>query len=823
MDDPAVKRKVILYPETRDLSYDDVKEAVEGVTGRVRGANPLGNGGWLLRMSNATEAIEVLQAAKKGKILIGGKRVSAQRPSQGQATDANRTPLGGASAAQQGRSGPFKKDRDNKRQRACTVVVAHVSPQVKDAVRRVKAEAAKVGEVKSVRGPLTQAEISEEEVSLSQIEGKKVGPGAASPGIILVEYGAVSHAFAAVKALHGSKVKGLPRPLWCRQLGGEGAKIKYWRIIVRNLPFKVDEAELRRHMGLKGELFVWDAHIPKGSDGRVRGFGFVGYICRSDAERAIKKLNGTKLLGRVIVLDWTVGKKEFQEGAKAKEPPAAEEGSDLEVFDDAGVEGETGSDDDDDEEEGDKEAETEGDAEGNPEEEAAMMQRIISSFQANSREEGQKGSRGEVAATTPGQRPQAQPKTKEEEEEAIGRTVFVSHVPLSAYKMDLQRVMEAFGQVSSCRMVMDKQTRKFSGKAFVEYAKAAGARRAAQAHADAKAGKREKLSVNGHLMNVYSALNRNGIQDLSDQIKKKTNRPDKRNLYLADEGYIDPQSGAGQGMSEGDQKARERSHSEKLEKLKNPNMFVSTTRLMIRNLPSDMTKGQLRALCVKAIRERATKARPKVTQCKIMYHENPNTKVLKSSERGFIEFTDHEHAICCLRMLNNNPNTFKRNRRPIVEFAIENTLALQKQRQRREREKAAAAEKKAEAKTKGGKREKRGSKEETEPDAEGGAKKKKRRKEGKGNGEAEDRPGGKDGGKRDKKSKLKPKPKGGEGATEKAGKRRQKRDTALEDQVKDEVKKRSRAKKAKKAEKVDKLDSLIEDYQAKYFNSELNL
>jgi len=70
---------------------------------------------------------------------------------------------------------------------------------------------------------------------------------------------------------------------------------------------------------------------------------------------------------------------------------------------------------------------------------------------------------------------------------------------------------------------------------------------------------------------------------------------------------------------------------------------------------------------------------------------------------------------------------------------------------------------------------------------------------------------------------LKPKPKGGEGATEKAGKKRQKRDTALEDQVKDEVKKRSRAKKAKKAEKVDKLDSLIEDYQAKYFNSELNL
>ncbi len=30
----------------------------------------------------------------------------------------------------------------------------------------------------------------------------------------------------------------------------------------------------------------------------------------------------------------------------------------------------------------------------------------------------------------------------------------------------------------------------------------------------------------------------------------------------------------------------------------------------------------------------------------------------KSRGRGFIEFTEHEHALCALRQLNNNPTTF---------------------------------------------------------------------------------------------------------------------------------------------------------------------
>ena len=45
---------------------------------------------------------------------------------------------------------------------------------------------------------------------------------------------------------------------------------------------------------------------------------------------------------------------------------------------------------------------------------------------------------------------------------------------------------------------------------------------------------------------------------------------------------------------------------------------------------------------------------------------------------GFIEFTEHEHALTALRALNNNPNAFSRARRPIVEFSIEDARAVRK-------------------------------------------------------------------------------------------------------------------------------------------------
>lgn len=56
----------------------------------------------------------------------------------------------------------------------------------------------------------------------------------------------------------------------------------------------------------------------------------------------------------------------------------------------------------------------------------------------------------------------------------------------------------------------------------------------------------------------------------------------------------------------------------------------------------------------------------------------------RSKGIAFVQFTEHQHAIVALRELNNNPSVFHPDRRPIVEFAIEDVkkLAIRERRQR---------------------------------------------------------------------------------------------------------------------------------------------
>lgn len=55
----------------------------------------------------------------------------------------------------------------------------------------------------------------------------------------------------------------------------------------------------------------------------------------------------------------------------------------------------------------------------------------------------------------------------------------------------------------------------------------------------------------------------------------------------------------------------------------------------------------------------------------------------RSKGFGFAEFSTHEDALETLRAMNNNPEVFGPDRRPIVEFAIENSLILKRQEQRK--------------------------------------------------------------------------------------------------------------------------------------------
>lgn len=71
------------------------------------------------------------------------------------------------------------------------------------------------------------------------------------------------------------------------------------RLYVGNLPYAMDEAELRTIFGRYGA--ITDATVVKDREsGRSKGFGFVEFANGSDGERAIQGVNGSDCSGRTL-------------------------------------------------------------------------------------------------------------------------------------------------------------------------------------------------------------------------------------------------------------------------------------------------------------------------------------------------------------------------------------------------------------------------------------------------------------------------------------------------------------------------------------------
>ena len=59
------------------------------------------------------------------------------------------------------------------------------------------------------------------------------------------------------------------------------------------------------------------------------------------------------------------------------------------------------------------------------------------------------------------------------------------------------------------------------------------------------------------------------------------------------------------------------------------------------------------------------------------------TGIQKHKGIGFVEFNTHEEAMTALRAMNNNPEVFSKQKRPIVEFAVEDARAVKKLEKRK--------------------------------------------------------------------------------------------------------------------------------------------
>ena len=193
---------------------------------------------------------------------------------------------------------------------------------------------------------------------------------------------------------------------------------RLFRLVIRNLPFGIKEAAVRSAFETFGTLE--EVHLPlkAGRDGKMqtRGFGFLQFSTRAEAKKALDEGNGLQLLGRPVAVDWAVAKEIYQEMVPPKKGEEAKDGKE-------GVEGK-------------KRKKDEGD---------------------------------DPAAEKKGKRDTGVASTSGDKDDELGRTVFIRNIPLEAEEHEVRAVMNRFGKMVFCKLVIDKVTGKHKGTAFCQF------------------------------------------------------------------------------------------------------------------------------------------------------------------------------------------------------------------------------------------------------------------------------------------------------------------------------------------------------------------
>lgn len=265
-------------------------------------------------------------------------------------------------------------------------------------------------------------------------------------------------------------------------------------------------------------------------------------------------------------------------------------------------------------------------------------------------------------------------------------TLFIRNLSFDMEQDQLKEFFEEnFGETVYCLICKDKETGESKGTAFVKFKEAENAEKCLSEFRDMDLV--TKFNLNGRNLMILPALSRDKVQEIKQHATTK--HKDKRNLHLARENFIKPNSEEAEGVSKSDMEKRKLLEMRKREKLKNLHNFVSDVRLCIHNLPQSVDDAKLRQIFLKSVKEKHPNA--KLVECKVMRNKQKNGKLGTSKGFAFVAFSKHEHSLAALKNLNNNPNIFSKDKRPIVEFSIENLVAINKKKTRLARSQQKAA------------------------------------------------------------------------------------------------------------------------------------
>ncbi|KAJ3865673.1 hypothetical protein EV359DRAFT_38246 [Lentinula novae-zelandiae] len=515
------------------------------------------------------------------------------------------------------------------------------------------------------------------------------------------------------------------------------------RLIVRNIPFNTSQQDLRALFLPYGPIY--SIHIPletktddanvtndgeepsrksnsqPRSQSRTRGFAFVWMNSKKDAERAMEGCNGTVLRAgmaenmisdkqkrkkqrrRIIAVDWALSKDKWEE-EKAKLVKADDDGDEME--DDAASGSESSSDS----------------SSGTGSEDEDVIGLHHDGDESGSEYSGDDDNKSDGEEEVP-----VKPELPAPE---AGTTLFVRNVPFTATEDELRTLFRAFGPLRYARITMDPETGRSRGTGFACFWNKDDADKVV-AQSDllrAETGSNEtpkqnpfklpsiltpdpssslarSLVLQGRTLDVVRAVTRDQAGKLKEEGERRREKADKRNMYLLREGVVLPNSPAATLLSPADLERRSSSFTARKNLLKtNPSLYISKTRLSIRQIPIFVTERMLRRLAAHAVKtfnkevkggERKGLTEDELTvepeaeaegdselqgktdkegkKRKPFGRSKPNltkqAKLVRQQERvdqitgkgrskgyGFLELNTHADALRVLRWANNNPS-----------------------------------------------------------------------------------------------------------------------------------------------------------------------
>ncbi|KZV68868.1 RNA-binding domain-containing protein [Peniophora sp. CONT] len=529
------------------------------------------------------------------------------------------------------------------------------------------------------------------------------------------------------------------------------------RLIVRNLPFDVSEQDLRALFLPYGTIY--SIHIPQAApppqpstttaaaadeeevkeevETKVevpktlgKGFAFVWMWTKKEAEKAMEGCNGAIVkagMADELVRDKQVRKKDRREAKKMSKVAAGE-----------GVEGEGDGEKEQGEKYGGARTIAVDWALSKDKWEAEKEKMEVDGEEESDEEEGESDENedgdshvglnedSDVDMSDANERSDSEEPTKPQlPPPEAGTTLFVRNIPFEATEDELRTLFRVFGPLRYARITMDHELGRSRGTGFACFwnkedadkavdlsdtlrAEMTGTGPAAPKKnpfimpsiltPDPSSASAQSLVLHGRTLDVVRAVTRDQATKLKAEGEKAREKADKRNMYLLREGVILPNTPAASTIPPIELEKRSNSFNARRTLLKsNPALYVSKTRLSIRQLPRTVSEGGLRRMAQYALRafdrdvkegKRAGltedeldvahdlreedngegekdevgkgkgKPKGKVKQAKIVREHGKvdvKTGLGKSKGYGFLEMRAHADALRVLRWANNNP------------------------------------------------------------------------------------------------------------------------------------------------------------------------